>query len=145
LHMAFSIDENDLAKDDDVTWDGVTYDGPGLIKLLYPTVSSRTWRLGVRGSHPVVGAVPTIAGELGIPDQTTKTGPDGSAVITLDVTDQDQNLISVDVRMPDGQHNGSGKPAGPDLSDEETRIPFQLRPFTLFFGVDAAGALIVEQ
>ncbi|MFO0757620.1 MAG: N-acetylmuramoyl-L-alanine amidase [Byssovorax sp.] len=145
LHMAFSIDPDDMAKDDDVTWDGVPYDGPALIRTLYPSASAQTWRLGARGARPVVGATLTIQGELNVPDQTAKTGPDGAAVLTLDVTGQDQNLIRIDVRMDDKQTNTTGKPAGPDLTDEKTDAPFLFRPFSLFFGVDATGALIAEQ
>ena len=84
--------------------------------------------LGGRGAHPVVGATLKIQGELGIPDQTATTGPDGAAVLTLDVTGNDQNLIGVEVRMPAKQTNTTGKPAGPTSPTRRPTHPSSSAP-----------------
>ena len=157
LHRAFALFDEDFEAADEVEWPDLSegntisephqrhrYDPSGLLRMLYPTDSKRTWRLGggVAGQDPVAEAKLTVS-VLGRSDVELATDDRGVAVITLP-SSASRQLVSVDVAPPDGQVNTTGKPAGPMLTDENSKADFLYRPFTIHLEVDATGAFVSD-
>ena len=138
LHMAFSLDPDDFDLLD-VPWKGAPYNVREQLTELYPSKKSMTWRLG-RGGHEVVGAVLTIDGR-NTADQPKPTDAGGKTTLKLFVPDNGTRFITIRVEPPDGQKNETGLPAGPGLTNKDTKNKFLFRPFTLMLAVDDTGAL----
>jgi N-acetyl-anhydromuramyl-L-alanine amidase AmpD len=142
LHMAFSLDPDSFRKLD-TPWKDAPYNIAKLLEELYPTKQRMTWRLGGRGSHPVVGAVLKVEGHHAS-KQPPPTNAQGRTVLDLFVPKGGEPFIRVTVEPAPGQKNDTRKPAGPKLTDEKTSAPFLFRPFTLTLGIDDSGALVTS-
>ncbi len=143
MHV-FQLQEKDLEfTTPPAGWKDHAYDVEAMLKhYYYPNknvrgVNQRSWK---SGSVAIVGATVTIRSTTRT--ATVATDKNGELVFPF-VQGEGNTDLALHVQPPPGQLNPTGRPAGPDMTDKDTKATWYFRPFTINLQIFPTGVLKV--